>query len=330
MFKYIIPLIIAIFLSSCGSDDFYTVEGQIQGIGTRNLRLYYYDDNGLKVGVISALDGRFTFRGNAKETTLLSIATNQRGLITTVAVKNGDYIKLEYTINEPWTLKAEGNSINDALTSFVHKNEAAFKSGKPAEINAAVEKYALSEPEDITTAVITALYYNSALNPEGYMDITEKLPEDILDENVIRGYLLTLNRVEKEKLAKKVTPMTFFCDADSLTTFSPADYPKGTLIVINDRGIIWQDSLNRLVDKLPDGTGILNISLQQDTALWHAALRTAPPARAVNVWTPGFTSSPRLTPLSPITSLPEFVAVSPDGTKLYQGPSATEAVKKLN
>lgn len=330
IFNFILLLLLTLSATSCGSDDFYTVEGEVQGIGTRNLRLYYYDENGMKVGVISALDGKFTFRGNAKEMTLLTIATNQRTLVTAIAVRNGDYVKLKYTLNEPWTLNADGNGINDAISSFVKENVGAFKSGDATAINAAVRKYVEAGKKDVASAVIVALYYDSRLDPGGYNALLESFPDEMQDENILRGYFSAVREMDKEKLKRKVTPLTLFCEDDSLATFRPDRYSGGSLITLTDSPSVWKDSLDKLISGLPAETGVLNIHFAQDTVLWHENMRSCRPGRGLNVWVPGYTSSPRLASLSPVGTLPEFVAVRPDGTKIYQGPSASTAISELS
>jgi len=321
--------VIAMLVASCGSNDHYTVDGVINGIGTRNLRLYYYDENGMKLGVISSLDGKFAFTGNAKKQTLLSIATNQRGIITTIAVENGDYVKLRYTLNEPWTLEADGNDINSALTSFVKKNAEILKEGNVAEINGAVADYVAANPNKEASGVMAALFYDSLSDPEGYNKITEMLSPEIAESNLVQGYLMTVAQQTKEQMAQRLAPMTLFSDADSIITFNPAKYPKGTLITLTDGSSAWKDSINSMLGSLPEDVQVLNINLEGDTAAWHSSLRDNPEQRGTNVWTPGSVASPRLSGISPIVRLPMFMAVDDTGKRLYQGQSLGLAMEKL-
>lgn len=326
---FILALTALVTANSCGSNDHYTVEGTIQGLGTRNLRFYYYDENGLKVGVMSALDGKFTFSGSAKKQTLLSIATNQRGIITTIAVKNGDYVKLSYTLNEPWTLRADGNSINSALTSFAQDNADALRTGNPAVINAAVEKYVSSNAGNDAAPVIAALFYDNGADPDGANRLIESIPQEKRDSELVSGYLLSVARQTQEQRAQNIAPIVLYTTGDSLMTFSPGKYTDGTLVTLTDNSKVWKDSLNRLMASLPEKVQVLNINLEGDTAAWMTSLRDNPSQRGINTWIPGSVASPRLVMLAPINSLPEFVAVDNTGRRLYQGPSLSAAINTL-
>lgn len=329
VFRFLTMLFLLLSATSCGSDDSYIVEGNIDGLGTRNLRLYYYYDGGMRSGIISALDGKFTFTGSAKKTTLLAIATNQRGIITTIAVKNGDYVKLSYTINEPWTFSADGNDINSNLTSFAADNKEIFESGDNKKLNAAVAEYVKANPGSETSAVLLAVYYDEKLNPQEYNSLLESLTPEVAESQVTEAYVRAIAMQNEQQMQQRVTPFTLYCADDSLFTFNPGKNEKGTLITLTDESRCWNDSLTDAIKELPSGIAVLNINLQSDTVLWHKTLGEISEHRGTDAWIPGSVSSPRLGTIAPVNSLPTFVAIDATGKRLYQGTSVNSAVNSF-
>ena len=66
----------AIILVACGADKEFRIDGRIDGFGTGNLRLVYYNGEGVQSMAATAVDGRFMVTGRLNKPAMMRIYTN--------------------------------------------------------------------------------------------------------------------------------------------------------------------------------------------------------------------------------------------------------------
>lgn len=330
--KHIHALILAVLsllTAACGSDDTFMVNAEIEGLGTRNMRFYYYDGRALQTGMAAALDGKFTYHGRTKSPAIFTIATAQRDVIGHIIVRNGDAIDLKLNSSDPTRMEVKGNKDAQQYAEFLKENAVALTAGNPAKLNEAVEKYVTSNRGRLAATAALLLHYDFRLDPAMADSLLGMIDEKARPVPFVTGYRSMLERAAMETEAEPVAPLTLFCDDDSLTTVSPSDAAR-TLMVFTDGPSARLDSVNAAIDavapeKNDSRRAVLNIALDRDTTHWKQGLKAAP-SRGRNLWAPGSVSSARISRLG-ITRLPAFIVVDSLGNKLYQGTSVTRAVK---
>lgn len=330
-FHIIFLLLMTAIVVSCGSDDSFRITGEVDGLGTRNLRFYYYDGRELKVGMASAIDGKFNFIGNSKKPAILTISTAQRNILGRIVVENGDAIELKLNASDPFAMEVSGNKTSSEYASFLSDNKSVLASQNPVKINELIEKTVNDKNSRMSTTMAFLLHYEFRDNPRHADSILNLIKPDARPNQFVAGYRSLLERMGNETLSDKIGPLTMYCSDDSMTTFNPAKSKKSLLVFT--RGTRARlDSINAAVDsvapkKNDNNLSVVNISLDTDTNTWKKSLSEAP-ARGLNLWMPGAVSSSQIRKLN-IDRVPAFIVVDSSGTRLYQGESMKKAIDTL-
>ncbi len=335
-----INLIINIFASAllisliaaCGNNKSFHISGEIEGLGTRNLKFYYYDGNAVRVGVASALNSKFSFEGSSKKPTLLTITTAQRNILGRLVVENGDAIELKLNASDPTVMNVTGNKTSSDYARFLKANSDVLKSGNSDNINKAIENVVRNNTSKMFATVALLAHYDASRENSMADSLLKMIDPKARPAQITTGYATMLGRLHNEQMSEPVGNLTLLCDNDSLTTFRPSSASR-TLLVFTEGISARKDSINRLVnsalkEKSAMKQAVVNISLDLDTASWKKALHEAP-GRGLNLWLPGSVSSSRMKDFN-INRLPHFVVVDSAGKRLYDGNSASEAISYFN
>lgn len=330
-FHIILLLLMAAMAVSCGNNDSFRISGEVDGLGTRNLRFYYYDGRELKVGMASAIDGKFNYTGNSKKPAILTISTAQRNILGRIMVENGDNIELKLNASDPFDMKVDGNKTSSEYAAFLTENKQVLSSQNPQKINELIEKIVRDKNSKMSTTMAFLLHYEFRDNPRHADSVLISIKPDARPNQFVAGYRSMLERMSRETLSDKIGPLTMFCSDDSMTTFNPAKSKK-SLLVFTCGTTARLDSINAAVDsvapeKNDSKLAVVNISLDTDTTAWKKSLSDAP-ARGLNLWMPGAISSSQIRKLN-IKRVPAFIVVDSSGTRLYQGESMKEAIDIL-
>ena len=322
----------AILLTACGSGDSFRINGKIDGLGTRNLRFYYYDGNTLQVGLASAINNEFYFEGKSEEPTLVTITTNQTNILGYLIAENGDDIQLEMSVNDNSKLNISGNKDAKKLFDFINENNKALSSKDVTTINSIVEKYIAANPDDKVSSAVFAIYYDSNINPAHADSVLMSITEKARPSQFITGYQSMLNRFESEAFSEPIMPLTMFCDKDSMATFNPKD-SKYSILIFSEGISTRHDSVKAVIDSIgklynSKKLTIVNIGLEQDTATWKNTLREEPMA-GLNLWMPGGVASPVIRKLN-ISHTPTFIVCDSIGRQIYRGRSLTAACDTIS
>lgn len=319
----------ACLLTACGNSDSFSISGEIEGLGTRNLRFYYHDGNSVKVGLASALDSKFRFEGHSKHPAVVTITTGQHNVLGTVVAGNGDDIMLTLSARDPFKMKADGNRTTKELAEFMTVNSEVLASGNSQKINEAVENYVGRFPKRQTSTLLMLTFYDATHDPARADSIIQSIDPKARPNNFVAGYRDQLQRASALNEPEAIRPVTLYCEKDSLTTIDPKRNRLTLFTFINGTEAL-EDSIVEQLKTIEKNkkVKIVNVFLDRDTTTWKSNLRnTTPPG--LNTWVTGSTSSPRISQFG-LRHIPAFVVVDSTSTLLYNGTSLSAAAQLLN
>ncbi|MDE5845573.1 MAG: DUF4369 domain-containing protein [Muribaculaceae bacterium] len=321
-------IISAIIMSACGNSDSFTISGEIEGLGTRNLRFYYNDGNAVKVGLASAIDSKFRFEGHSKVPTVVTITTGQRSVLATVVAENGNDITLTLYANDPYKMKAKGNKTTEQFAEFININTETLSEGNSQKINQVVANYVKQFPKRQSATLAMLTYYDMRIAPAEADSLLSLIDPKARPTHFVAGYRDLLSRAEVGDSTIVLEPITLYCEKDSLTTIDPRKNKK-TLFSFITGVRAMDDSIKiKLKEFVNDkNIKIVNVYLDTDTTQWKNHLRHSLPP-GLNTWTTGALASPRLSQFK-LRNIPAFVVVDSTSTIIYKGLSLTEAVEKI-
>lgn len=321
----IISLFVALLFTSCGNSDTFRVNGTIEGLGTRNLKFYYFNGSALQIGVASAINDNFTFEGRTEKPALITIITNQTVVIGHLIAQNGDDIECKFSVSDPYKIEIDGNDDAECLARFITDNQTLLLHDNSDDINAAIESEIARGEKNLLAAALFAIYYDSNRNPVRADSVLLSINEEYRPAQIVEGYTSMLLRFESDAKETAVMPMSLYCKDDSLTTFSPKD-SNLSLLFFHDAEEMRKDSVKNAIDSLgkkyaAKKLAILNIGLQKDTAEWKKSIADAP-LSGKELWTAGAVASPQIRKLN-IQRLPLFILCDSVGSQKYRGTSVT-------
>ena len=326
--------LLAMFAVSCGTDNEFRVNGRIDGFGTGNLRLVYYNGEGVQSLAATAIDGRFTVTGRLDKEALLRVYTNNGHVAGRLIVAPGQTIEAVYNITDPAKVELDGNDNSKRLAKFIRENADAIRSGDAATLNTAVENYVRANPKRAVSGALLADYYDPQTNPALALELINTLERDARNPAALDGLRDMLMSVSQPVDSIKLEPLRLFGRGDTLSDINPAEAPL-TLIAITDASAREADSVVNAIKAIADTRGagirIADISCDPDTAAWKRSL-TRPESdtdadKEINrYWSPAAFCIPQLQQI-PVQRVPWFILADSTGTILYRGSSASQARK---
>lgn len=319
-----------LLLSSCGGGDTFRINGEVEGLGTRSLKFYYYDGDRLKTGMATALDGKFQYEGRASRPVLITISTNQGQLIGHLMAENGDAIKVKYFADKPMLMEISGNGQSEKYASFVKDNYELVAAGASDSLDVALEKFLNDNPRNLASAMAMVIHYNIKEKPMRADSILGTLEPKFRPNQISAGFMAMVPRFAADSV-NVIEPMTLYSAGDSMTTITPTDYARSLIIFYNNRDF-YTDSICTVLEELESGkdderTAILNVSLAYDTLAWKKPMREKPVA-GLDLWMPGSISSPALQQFN-LNAIPTVMVLDSVGSVIYKGDSFDQAMEQL-
>ena len=113
-------------LCGCSSDSFY-LEGEVEGLGTQNVRIVYVANDAVQNVWVPAMESKFNFSGVSREPTVVELYSRDLTRIAHFVMQNGDEISLKGKLSEPYVLTVEGDKLNTRWAEWVasHASEIA-------------------------------------------------------------------------------------------------------------------------------------------------------------------------------------------------------------
>ena len=332
LFRIILAAATALIVTACGADKEFRVNGRIDGFGTGNLRLVYYNGEGVQSLAATAVDGRFMVTGRLDKEAFIRAYTNNGAVVGRLIVAPGETVEATFNLSDPTKMKLDGNDNSKRLAKFVEANADIIKSGDTAGLNAIIEKYVGDNKNRAVAGVLLADYYT----PEGYetraLEMINSLDRDARNTAALGGLRDMLLSVTVPDDSITLTPVRIFGPGDSLSSIDPAA-KRMTLLTFTDTDSRMTDSvvssLERIVTANGDSITIADIACDPDTATWKRSLRDIERLeRGVkgvrHYWTPSPFNLPQLEKM-PVRRLPWFILADSTGRIIYRGSSVSLA-----
>ena len=321
-FELIAVALMCVLLWSCHSGDF-TIEGEIKGLGTQNVRITYLADDGVATEVVTAEQGRFAFTGSSNRLTVVDIADAQGSSIIRAAAINGDRLTINGELEHPELIAVEGSEVNELWTQFRTEHSKLYARAAGSERDQAIEQWVGEHRQQATSALLLLFDHSAPLSPTAQQLLTAIAPEvrpdhllaavEALANYLSRGAASTMRTLtlcgtsgDFETLHADGHPMAIYCwsmaDADRVAAFEACKH-------LAERGVVVADVL-----------------LDADTTGWAAKRQAA--SQLCHYWSPTGPMDESLKPLR-IASVPWFIVADSTGNICYRGSSPQEALKAL-
>ncbi|MEE0979987.1 MAG: DUF4369 domain-containing protein [Muribaculaceae bacterium] len=323
-----LTLTLSLLLASCGGADTFRINGEVEGLGTRSLKFYYYDGERLKTGMATALDGKFQYEGTARRPVLISISTNQGVPIGHLMVENGDAVNVKFFADRPLLMEVKGNDVSGKYASFLKDNYDLIMAGPSDSLDAAVEKFVTSNHNNMSAVMALQLHYNLREKGARADSLLNAIDQESRPSQLTAGYMAMLRRMAGDTIMA-IEPLRLFTTGDSLTTVDPGDHSFTLFVFYDDRSYFTDDVKEQIAGFMTrddSSTQVLNVSLSSDTAEWKQPMKENP-VKGLELWIPGSVSSPALERFN-LNVVPTVVMVDSTGTVLYTGPSVENAIAK--
>lgn len=330
----VMQLIAALFgLTSCGSEPEFRVRGEVDGLGTQNLRVTLYCGDAVQQQSAQAIDGKFRFEARAEEPVAGEIYTNAGVLMARFIADRGDNLNLKFSAEDPAKFEAEGNRATEELAEFMAENADAIAAGDPGTLNAAVERFVGKHAKSLASPLVISAYYTPEGNEKRLGEMLDRLDRRAKPMWIVEPLMQPLLAGAAADTAR-MEPIRLFGNDNKSATLRPGG-SKLLLMAFTDEKSRGADSVGSLLEKAAKERSaatlrVADISFDTDTAAWKRSLVDHPlPERVGSYWAIGGPSTPGIE-LFAVGRVPYFVLVDSTGMTRFRTPSVSVAAKKLN
>lgn len=329
---YLLIIFTQILLVSCGDNSEFSVAGEITGMGTQNLRIFYYADGAVHSVTSAALDGKFRFSGKSRNPAIVEIFSSNRTFIGRVLVKNGEELECRFDKNNRYNVSIKGNGTSAEWGKFLTGNATTLSSGDYRLINSAIAEYVVKHPDNLLSTILLLTEYHVPDNEQSADSLLNTINPDACPGYLVDGFRAQLAALSSDAAQGEIFPMNLYCSDDSLFSFNPAhsrlsvicftasaEERTGSIVpAMHTWSETFKPSLLRIVD----------ISLATDTATWYKTIKDDSP-QWVQCWAPGSVASHSIERLS-IPRTPYFIVADSIGRQVYRGMSLSEVQRIIN
>ena len=326
---------VAVLLAGCSSDSFY-IEGELEGLGTQNVRIVYVARDAVQSLWVPAMESKFNFSGISSEPTVVEVYTRDLTRIAHLVMRNGDEVTLTGKLSEPYSTVAEGDKLNARWAEWVSGHAGDIAKGNAEAVHKDVEKMVKNAPDDPLTALLVGYdYIFTEADVAAAQRLLERLPDSEMNQlaEVHIGAVGDATALRRQQ-GGRIPSFALITNADTLTSFAAADARASLLYFWLPENVAHKADI-RLMKRLKSRYGaaqlqLADIALENDTAVWKRTLRTDSALTLWrHYWALGGSANPELRRLG-INSTPTFVAIDNQGRQLYRGSSAADAEAALN
>lgn len=322
-------ILLTIVVAACHDKDYYTLDVTIDGIGTRNVNLYIYSDNGLKTVSLPAVDNKFSYKSSTDAPVFIDFMTNDNRSLGFLMVENGDEIEARFAPGRASVTSIKGNEVSERLADFMSSHASLIDSLRPAELNSAIERYVSDNPDDIVSGIVVSRFYDATVDPEAARQLIERISPSARPVAIMGGYS-TLANVVPDTTAR-LDSVSLYTIADGLKTFSPVDSLGLLVAVVGPDDVVPHDStivkINAARDTLKTRLKFVELALVADTAALRSLTDSIKPAYPIG-WLPGGVANPEVSHLN-IKQLPMIIVADSTGTIIYRGDSLEEGIEQF-
>ncbi len=335
--RTILPLFLAMAVSSCGSDNSFRINGKISNFGTGNLRVVYYADGAVQSVMAPAIDGKFSMTGRIERPSFARIYTGNGLVAGKFIVKPGENIEAEFNMSDPTEIKLDGDDDSKRLAGFITEHAETIRKGDTAALNEAIARYVSDNPRRIVSGALMADYFDARGHEEEAMELIGKLDDEVVAAASLTGVADLMRKLAAPADSLRLEPFPLFFDGDSIVEINPQACPA-TILMFTDADSRNADSITAALSvwhrqAKAGKLQVIDISCDTDTATWHASLRETAPADSVGksvaqkirrCWSASPYNLQGLEQM-PVATVPWFVVADSTRRILYRGASLTAA-----
>ena len=313
-------LLLALMLASCGGDSF-KIDGEISNLNDGVVVVLFNADSAM-VDEQVELDpkGRFTFSGVASSPVIVSLTDVRGEPLASLAVVNGDHLKVKGDATKPMSIKVKGNRLNEDWQLF--RDEHASFYSNPDRLDAAIEKYVREHPADMLSTVLLMADYSNFRDRDKVDKMLKGIDIKARPESLLKAYK-DIPEGFKTKHMPRVMSLTLVKHGGSFEEINMTEH----MSLIS----FWTLSVNdrkALIGKLTgidEGIRIIDILTESDTLRWHQTI-AGDPKEWKHYWAPGGPLEQGIQ-LFGISTMPWFAVTDSAGLVIYNGPSVDAAVR---
>ncbi len=331
--KILFILASLLLMVSCNS-DYFTIKGELEGVGTQNIRvLYLTDDERVESEWVTVTDGRFEFTGSNYDWTIVYLIDNNKKIIARVAVKNGDDISIKGSLENIYGMTVEGTDENEQWSKFMNSNAKLYEQSDRKQLNAEIEKYVTDNPSEISSTLILLNDYSNISGMMSVDSLFKKISIDARPSGLVNNYYALSQQMDKEKSKRSINSLLMYSSLDSMITFSVSKHKANLLYFWNKDDANRKDVISSLkeLQKRHEESGRLQIAdvlLSSDSVRWKEYLEKDSTSW-MHFWTVGGSLNRAISNLD-INSSPYFIVANSLGRQLYRGNSLENAIKAVD
>ncbi len=317
---YLILLTAFIALPGCGNDDECVITCDIEGLGNRGLELIY-SDRGVKRLSFHPVDGKVEMRINLPRATLAEAFTLDNRRLFSVIGKNGDEISVKMKLDDPSSLKVEGNEPSATYARITAANDSLLRHGSEEEINRFISREIHAAPSSMASTMLLINFFITPGHELQADSLLNAIAADARPSWLSGSFTSMLGSQLAAMVKNEVTNMSIHTGSDTTVRFNPSmqsyslilfsDTRKPDSIVGRLRSLRKDFKLRRLA--------MLEISIARDTTLWKDAI-SSDSSRWQQAWLPGGVGSQQLRNLA-IPKIPYYIVADSTGKFVYRGQS---------
>ena len=203
----------AVAMSSCGGGSSFTVKGEVEGLGSEEVEMYYTGAGGAiqHVTARADADGSFTLHGDAPDTVLIEIFRSSGAPLAQAVATNGQTVKLSMKLDDPRSIEMRGNDAVEAMSAFLRAC-----AGSPR-LNDSVAAFVSRNADNCASMALLLTAFDAEREPERADSLFNLIGP--------KGRLLSLSAAYKRQLGGAVgwrsdimlRPISMVGERDSLT-----------------------------------------------------------------------------------------------------------------
>lgn len=322
-------------LCGCSSDSFY-IEGEVEGLGTQNVRIVYVANDAVQNVWVPAMESKFNFSGISREPTVVELYSRDLTRIAHFVMQNGDEISLKGKLSEPYVLTVEGDKLNTRWAEWVASHASEIAKGDSEAVRQAIEKLVKNTPDDPLVPLLVGYdYMFSTTDAEPALRLLAQLPDSEM-KTLAEAHIGAVSDGSAASPGRggRIPSFALITNADTLTSFVAGRSRASLLYFWLPENATHRADI-RLMKRIKNRftaaqLQLADISLESDTAVWKRTLRgDSAMTQWPHFWALGGVANPEMRRLG-VNGTPVFIAIDSDGRQLYRGSSADEAEAALN
>ncbi len=282
----VLSLVVAMTLFSSCEETKFTIEANIENMGTQNVRVIYIEDSKVFTSVIPAIDGKFSFNGVSPNYTLFNLIGQSGEALARVVARNGEVLELTGDYKQPHSIKVSGNAINNDYYGFIGSNSELFAADRSEELDSEIAKY-IGKNRGNVASTLLLLTCLSDINNVRMVDSLLNIIEPMARVDYLTDYymsdmdwsLATDSINDSTAIQGVIKPFAMERIDGVVERFDPSNGGKGFSVLY-----IWDDdttghssrlnSLNSMVKWHKNHKiQVADISLVQDTHFWERVVK---------------------------------------------------------